>query len=228
VRIGWPQGFRVILGVAIVAAVAAVQMPWPVRLGLVALAGMVIFWGGEVRPAVSRAGEDIVCRYLPWRLGRFYFLVMIAVLGVALLGVLWPAGVALLALLAWAAWSIVRMWRRCRLQITPSSLTLTTFQAQQDIQISREDLESVAVTTILVGTGKTERVEIVYRTTGGQRATVNIGPSPESRTTPALQLTVQPDNLHAALQVWKDGDQNDPQLLDRVESVLRSGVSAGS
>jgi hypothetical protein len=35
------------------------------------------------------------------------------------------------------------------------------------------------------------------------------------------QFTVDPANLGAGLQAWKDGDPNDPGLMDRVEAILR-------
>jgi hypothetical protein len=35
------------------------------------------------------------------------------------------------------------------------------------------------------------------------------------------QFTVDPVNLGAGLQAWKDGDPIDPGLMDRVEAILR-------
>jgi hypothetical protein len=35
------------------------------------------------------------------------------------------------------------------------------------------------------------------------------------------QFTVDPANLGAGLQAWKDADPNDPGLMDRVEAILR-------
>jgi hypothetical protein len=34
-------------------------------------------------------------------------------------------------------------------------------------------------------------------------------------------LMLDPSNLRPALQAWKDGDPNDPGLMDRVEAILR-------
>jgi len=35
------------------------------------------------------------------------------------------------------------------------------------------------------------------------------------------QFTVDPANLAAGSQAWKDGDPTDPGLMDRVEAILR-------
>jgi hypothetical protein len=34
-------------------------------------------------------------------------------------------------------------------------------------------------------------------------------------------LSVKPENLARALVAWKDGSASDPELLDRVEALLR-------
>ncbi len=43
-----------------------------------------------------------------------------------------------------------------------------------------------------------------------------------------MQFSVDRTNLLAALQAWKDGDAADPQLLDRVEAILRGQSRAGA
>ena len=40
------------------------------------------------------------------------------------------------------------------------------------------------------------------------------------------QFSVDPANLAAGLQAWKDGDPNDPGLMDRVEAILRGQASS--
>ena len=42
------------------------------------------------------------------------------------------------------------------------------------------------------------------------------------------QFTVDPANLAAGLKAWKDGDPNDPGLMDRVEAILRGQSASAS
>ncbi len=42
-----------------------------------------------------------------------------------------------------------------------------------------------------------------------------------------MQFSVEPENLATALQTWKDSDPKDPELMDRLESVLRGQSAAG-
>jgi hypothetical protein len=60
-------------------------------------------------------------------------------------------------------------------------------------------------------------VEITYRTPDSpEPKTWVVGPpSP-------CQLTVEPSNLLAALQMWKDADPADSGLMERLEPILTS------
>ena len=40
-----------------------------------------------------------------------------------------------------------------------------------------------------------------------------------------MQFSVDPADFAAGLHAWRDGDPNDPGLMDRIEAILRGRVS---
>lgn len=63
--------------------------------------------------------------------------------------------------------------------------------------------------------------EITYSGDDGEPGThtVSLGPATAEAT---VWLTVGESNLLTALQVWRDSHPGDPEILDRVEAILRA------
>ncbi len=99
-----------------------------------------------------------------------------------------------------------------RLSFTPASLLV---RIGRRFDIPRERVVAIKPRMFTsTGTGQTTRHwDLVYVPEGGG----------SNRIMPMVdrQFSVEPANLGAALQVWKDGDPNDPGLMDRVEAILR-------
>jgi hypothetical protein len=185
------------------------------------------------RAAVSRSGNEIICRYMPWYEGNAYgVLVPVPLMGVAAIaaggapgnpGWLRPVGIMILGVTPLTVYGIVRMWRRCLLVITPSMLTVRLAERGSELtEIRRELVESIEPTlTPQPVSGMWRQVAITYRLADGggdTTKTVILG----------LRLTVQPINLLNALITWKDGAYDNPsELLDRVERVLTGRSMAG-
>jgi len=78
---------------AVVFAVFPQDRNWPF-VGLAVMLGILLTFIGSgrvYRPAVTRAGDSITCRYNPWREATFY----LSLIGVPLLGCLTIAGASL-------------------------------------------------------------------------------------------------------------------------------------
>jgi len=183
------------------------------------------------RPGVSRRASDIVCRYTPWFEGNAYMAIaVIPLMGAALTATgrepsnpawLRFAGILLMCVMPLAVFSVLRMWRRCPLCISPTELTLRLATPGSELtEIRREHV--VSITPKMVRNpvnGQSLQTEIAYHATDSNRAdieTVLLG----------LHLTVQPINLANALVAWKDGAGEDPsELLDRMEQILRGPSS---
>ncbi|OBK58199.1 hypothetical protein A5653_08350 [Mycobacterium colombiense] len=208
---------------------------WYLPLG-VAVTGAIILIGGQrriFRPGVSRNGDEIICRYIPWYEGNAYIaLVLVPLLGVASLAAGYapgnPAwlrfiGILILAVTPLTGYGIVRMWRRCLLGITRTALTVRLPQRKSEsTEIRRELVESIEPKFIPQPRGgRSLQVAIAYRPVdaGGDTAkTVMLG----------LRLSVPPVNLVNALTAWRDGARDDPsELLDRIEGILRGSPTAG-
>lgn len=210
---------------------------WPFVVTAAALGILLTFIGsGRVyRPAVTRAGDTIACRYNPRREATFY----LSLIGVPLFGCLTIAGASLIGRGSPSFWRIVgilvigvtpipvfvlaRQARRSLLRITPLVLTVSVPGKQHAMTaIPRETVRAVGPTTGRLGSSATAPVtEITYQATdSGPDATrtVLFGPTNTKKT---AWLTVEQADLLAGLQAWKDGDPNDPGLMDRVEAILR-------
>jgi len=209
----------------------------PVVVGLALLLGFGRLFG----VGVSRTDTEVVCRFVPWYEGNSYFtIVLLPLLGVAFVAManggeslrrLGPGptrflGVAILTLGALFLWAAVRQWRRCRLRIGRSTLTVGVIKpGPTPIQIPREDIEAITTEIVTPGTQmalQVPQVAIAYRSAepGAPVKTIHIGPKRTAEES-GLQLSVKPENLALALTTWKAGCGDDPELLDRVEATLR-------
>lgn len=112
------------------------------------------------------------------------------------------------------------MWRRCILCFEPAVLRLRTAERGDVLtDISREQLQAVTPKLIAnsVNGVKSLQIEMTYLPEDSSAApkSVMLG----------LQLSVQPENLLAALLAWKDGAAVDSlELLDRIDGILRGVV----
>jgi hypothetical protein len=211
-----------------------VGSPWYLCLIGAVIVGMIILGQRRIfRPGLSRSGDEIVCRYIPWYEGNAYVaLVLLPLMGAAAFAAgcaagnpawLRLVGIVILGVTPLIVYSIVRMWRRCLLCITPSMLTVRLADRGSELtEIRRELVESIEPKLVPQPvSGMWLRVAVTYRPVAvGSDATktVMLGP----------QLTVQPINLLNALVAWKDGaNANSSELLDRVERVLRGRSMAG-
>jgi hypothetical protein len=233
----WRRVLRYTFGGALLlAAVVAtrVGVHWYLSLGVAATSGIFILGRRRIfRPGVNRSGDEIICRYFPWYEGNAYVLnLLVPLMGVAGIAAgfapgnpawLRCTGIILLVLTPLFVFSAVRMWRRCRLCISPSALTVRLAAPKDELtEIRRECVLSIEPKIVPNGvSGQSLQVEIAYRAadlSSNMTKTVLLG----------LQLSVRPINLLHALIAWKDGANDNPsELLDRVERVLRSRSLAG-
>ncbi|WP_235620630.1 hypothetical protein [Mycolicibacter sinensis] len=177
------------------------------------------------RPGVSRTESGITCRYIPWYEGNAYLTGgVIPLLGIAMTAAgheptnpawLQFGGILLMGMMPVVLFSVLRMWRRCPLLISPSTLSLRPSKPWSKwIEVQREQIESITpVVAPNPVKGKSLQTEIAYHTIdSGNTDTVVLG----------LHLTVQPRNLANALLAWNDATDEDPtRLLDRIEQLLR-------
>jgi hypothetical protein len=232
--------------IMVVLGVVAAANGWSWFFLLFGLSLGLIFMFGFPQSRVLKAGisrtPEIVCRYVPWFQGDFYVLVALLLLVISATGLGlttgWDAenivgaivGIGLLALAVSGFRSQARLWRRCRLRIGQSELAIEVIKAgAAPIVIPREAVQ--AINTKIVDSGgidgsKTRYVALVYGGGGGQPETIHIG---RHIAESGLLLSVKPQNLERALAAWKNGESDHPELLDRVEAILRgrSGTVLG-
>lgn len=186
-----------------------------------------------VRPGVTRSPDAIICRYIPWYEGNAFLLNIGLPLG-GFVGIVasfsrgypvWLRFVGILLLLSTllATYATFRMWNRCSLRFTPSTLTIRVADPKiRPGELTRDQIEAITPKWIAnsVSGAKALQVEIAYRSddsTTDAPQTVMLG----------LQLTVEPINLYGALVTWHDGANAEPtQLLDRIEDILRGRSTA--
>lgn len=179
------------------------------------------------RPGVARTADAIICRYTPWFEGNAYMVIIV----IPLMGVAGTAagrepsnpawlqfiGILLMGIMPLALISVLRMWRRCPLCISPTALTLRAATPGSKLtKIPREQVESITPKMVRNPVnGQSLQTEIAYRAADSNNSdlqTVLLG----------LHLTVQPINLANALVAWKDATDEDPsELLDRIEGILQ-------
>jgi hypothetical protein len=232
--------------IMVVLGVVAAANGWGWFFLLFGLSLGLMFMLGFPQSRVLKAGisrtPEIVCRYVPWFQGGFYVLVALPLLAISVMGLGlstgWDAenilnaiaGIVLLALALSAFRSQARLWRRCRLRIGQSELAIEVIKAgAAPIAIPREAVQ--AINTKIVDDGgvdgsPTRYLALVYGRGGGQPETIHIG---RQKAESGLLLSVKPQNLERALTAWKNGGSDDPELLDRVEAILRgrSGTVLG-
>ncbi len=213
------HGGNLYLSLAVAAAAGIGLLAW----------GRVIFGTG-----VTRDGATIVCRNVPWLEGTPYGLAMLLLFAVAAIGLSsepgYPGfsryiGYALLAFAPVGVLGIVRSRRLALLRITPEAITVqgpgrasfSQLLRPDPIEIPRGRVDAVAPKFTPTAGQMAHEVEITYRTPDSpEPKTWVVGPpSP-------CQLTVEPSNLLAALQMWKDADPADSGLMERLEPILTS------
>lgn len=213
---------------------ALVGARWSLAVGGAAVGGIILIGQRRVlRAAVSRTGDEIVCRYIPWYEGSAYSVtLLLPLMGVAMVDLgfapgnpawLRYGGFLLLGVTPLTVWGVVRMWRRCLLCFGPRTLTVRLVERGSELtEIRRELVQSIEPKIFSrPNGGESLQVAITYRpldAAGDSTATVLLG----------LRLTVQPDNLLNALIVWRDGAANHPsELMDHIERILRGRSMAG-
>lgn len=214
----------------------ALMRDWDGALGFGVASGAMLFVGtGRVyQPAVTRGPDGITCRYNPWREGSVY-VHLVAVCGLMIYPLGQPAGwLRSMAIVGLATAGVgvvrqVREWRRGRLRITPTSLTLAVPALRYALtEIPRERIVSITGETRTRRTGGAGPVtQIAYLTSDSsieEPSRVLIGPT---NATNALWVTVDQVELLAGLQAWQEGDPRDPALLGRVECLLRGAAASG-
>ncbi|WP_234817750.1 hypothetical protein [Mycolicibacterium sphagni] len=185
-----------------------------------------------MRAGVTRTSDDIVCGYVPWHEASAYLLnFALPLMGIA--GIyagyvpgnpVWLrfAGILLILATLLMMYATFRMWHRCSLRFTPSTLTVRVADPKINPgELTRDEIEAITPKWIAnsVSGVKALQVEIAYRPedSATETNTVMLG----------LQLTVEPINLYGALVTWNDGADTDPtQLLDRIEQLLRGHTAA--
>ena len=214
--------------------VTFVRADWYLGLGIAAVGGAILLGGRRIfRPAVSRSGDEVVCRYIPWYEGNAYIVnVLTPLIAVAMVGVgsahgspswLRFGGIFLLALAPILWYFLVRTWRRCFLCITPSMLTVSSaVLGSKPIAIPRERIQSLEPKHVPNPVrGQSLQVEITYRAgdfSGDVTNTVLLG----------AYLTVEPTDLVNGLVVWRDvARDSQTGLMDQVDQILRGRSVTG-
>lgn len=213
---------------------ALVGARWSLAVGGAVVGGVVLIGQRRIlRAAVSRTGDEIVCRYIPWYEGSAYTVtLLLPLMGVAMVDLgfapgnpawLRYGGFLLLGVTPLTVWGIVRMWRRCLLRITRSTLTVRLAERGSELtEIRRELVESIEPKLIPQPRGgRALQVAIAYRP-------LDVGTDTSKTVMLGLRLSVQPINLFNALIAWRDGARDDPsELLDRIEGILRGSPAVG-
>ncbi|OBH48212.1 hypothetical protein A5687_15625 [Mycobacterium mantenii] len=208
--------------------------PWYLSLGVAVTGGIILIGQRRIfRAGVSRSGNEIICRYVPWYEGNAYIaLALVPLSGVASLAAGYapgnPAwlrftGIILLGVTPLTGYGIARMWRRCLLGITPSALTVRLAERKSETtEIRRELVESIEPKLISQPRGgRSLQVAIAYRP-------LDAGSDTATTVLLGLRLSVPPVDLLNALIAWRDGARDDPSdLLDRIERTLRGSTAGG-
>jgi len=175
-----------------------IGVPWYLDLIVAVIAGIAFVGQRRIyRAGVSRTGDEIVCRYIPWYEGNAYgALVLIPLMGVAMIGAgrapgypVWPrfGGIVLLILTPIFVFSAVLMWRRSLLRITPSTLTVRLAERGSKLtDIRREQVESIEPRVVPLPYAKSLQVAITYRP-------VEVGSDTTTTVIIGLRLTVRPN-----------------------------------
>lgn len=234
----WRRMLRYTLGGALcVLAVINVLVggPWSLALGGAVTGGIILIGHRRIfRAGVSRTGDEVVCRYIPWYEGNAYSaLVLLPLMGVAMVALgltpgnprwlLYGGVILLVGVTPLSIWGVVRMWLRSLLCLSPSKLTVRLAErGSQLTEIRRELVASIEPKLVpLPPRAQSLQVAITYHP-------VDIGDGTTKTVLLGLRLTVQPVDLFNALIAWRDGARDDPsELLNRIERTLRGHSTAG-
>lgn len=223
----------VLLLIAVVFAAFPELRNWPL-VASAAVAGLAFHLVGSgrvYRPAVTRVGETITCRFNPWREAAFYFVLiglpalgLMAITGASVVGRGNPSfwrivGAMIIASTLLPVFVFIRQSRGSLLSIDPSGLTLSPPGANSVLtQVPRSSIQDItAATARMRNHDSAPATQITYQDGSSSPATVLFGPTNTKKT---AWLTVEQSDLLAGLQAWKDGDPDDPGLMDRVEQIL--------
>lgn len=201
---------------------------WSLSLMLSAIGVTMLMAMGRplYRTAVYRVSADeVVCRYVPWyQVTGLAMSLMTPIIGIATIAQgaepdspfwLSYAGWLLLALGVVFGVIALLMAARNSLRFTPSALTLRKVRYER--RIDRANFQSVTtrMTPSAFSQAPIPHLDLTY-TVGGE------GGSSMTCRMIDTQFTVDPANLLAALQLWKDADPHKPGFMDRIEAILRS------
>ena len=224
--------YAVSIGLLLLAAVnVAIRSEWYLCAGLAAfgLVGILASSKPLFRTAISRKSVDEVrCRFVPWY--RAYSIatsVVLPIIGVMLIAagqapdnpalLRYPGYFALLLGIVFALFAVVQTTNR--LSFTPTTLVI---RIGRRFEMPRERLVSIKPRDLTsVGSGKrTRHYDLVYAPADGE----------SNKVIAALdaQFSVEPANLVAALETWRDTDPTDRRLIDSVEAILRGHRPDGS
>lgn len=225
-KIRWVEVLGYIIGGALLllaAGNATGGAPLVLVVGLVAAALLIIsasftFWGNRrILPVgVTRDGDAIICRYIPWyELNDYTRFTILPIIG----------GLLVLGVVLLTGYFVGRMWRRCLLRFSPDALTVRLPAGGSRLtEIPRSRIQSIADAEAEVGAdfapATLTQIAIAYRPAdaGSATATVLIGPPPGKT---AMQLSVHQTKMFHALKVWEDANPGEPRLMDRIEAILR-------
>jgi hypothetical protein len=235
---GWGRVLRYTFGAVLFllsAVVLAVGAQWYLSLSVFCTASIIVLGGRRIfRAGITRAADEIVCRYVPWYEGNVcVFIVALPLMGVAFVAAgfspgypVWLryGGFILLGVMPLIVYSVVSIWRRNILRITPSTLFVRFAAAPKDglTEIRRELIQSITPKMIpnAVSGARSLQVEIAFRP-------VDFSAEIPKTVLLGLYLSVQPINLLNALVAWKDATDDDPsEPLDRIERILRGRSTA--
>lgn len=218
--------FTGLLAVVIVITTrAGMQWYWS-TIGVCTVCILVLGRRRIFRPGVERTADAVVCSYGPWFEGNVYVLdIVLPLMGLAVVVAGFepgnPAwlpfgGIILLCLTPLFTFAVVRMWRRCRLVISASTLTVRLVDSKNEVtEIPRAHVQAITPKVVRnsVNGVPALQVEISYCATGpscDETRSVLLG----------LQLTVQPKDLLDALVAWQAAVSDSYRLLDRVDRLL--------
>lgn len=195
--------------------------------------------GRVYRPAVMRTDDTITCRFNPWREAAFYLVLtgMPALSAAMFTGASAVAGgnvsfarILGILVLTWTPILLLDFWHQRRqsvLRITPVALAVPQPGTQPALtDIPRSSVQEISATAARMRNYDTApATQITYREEdcGQTPHIVLFGPTNTKKT---AWLTVEQADLLAGLHAWKDGDPNDPALMDRVETILRGQTTS--
>jgi len=180
-----------------------------------------------IRVGISRTPDEIVCHYVPWYQGTFYQTVGIILLfpSCLALGVSGLEIVAVIPALVLGGFLLRQQARRRRSQLrigrSELAVSVGAVSAPAPIVIPRGAIQAIDTKRVDVGEGTRKQLSLVYGGVGAQPETIKIGPGTSQ------DLSVKLQNLERALAEWKNGSTGDPELLDRVETLLRGRRLSG-